>query len=1137
MHARPLDERLADYKGDNIAKAFPLQFPYGHSGLEEDVAIENMKSIPKNEEHMKRNRSQVFRKFLQHRKPSFHSPSFNLIIENVIMKEKIFQSTRMFCSMKHADGSLMANKYGLMTGPDLRKAIITARQDDGSRHSTKAGNQYLKSISAACEYLPHSNEAAQQARRRYFSYLVQYGFPAIFLTITPDDKRNFRIVLHAQKNHLLPKNEIDINSLNDEDILSHFKIREQIRQDHPGLCAEEYNRIVQLVIKHLFAWDEDNQCSTGKGLFGELLAWCLATEEQGRKTLHGHFLLFIKDWDKMNHDLQLANKSKEFKLAKEKVKKFYENACSAELFSDFGPNNSLDGQAIFFHEPCRPVRSQQNRRFTADYIGDDIFRQMRHKEKCQFFNGIIGTCNVCKIQFTAQDIVETALRYHFKETKNYISSMEHSTKRQRTNTNIRNYDFPSLHNKRLDVLVYEMQKDSDWVSRDNIYKAKRYFASNALSNFHLPNHTSRCFKHGNECYTNLPEKPFEKTFIQFDEEKHSWSNWCGEVSKKGIFRLYPKRKLEDAFMNVHNKSITTMLGFNNNVLAGLSGSSVFYTTGYNAKSQQKEEREAFENISRVIVTLLEKQEEENTSGELSPEQLGFRRMLAGIYTHSNSYILAAPLAHYLALHHSRFQFSHGNEKIPVYGLEKIILKQNMLMSFKRNEKGQQVPFHKAMDYIYRPERFEAMTPITFFTTTERISRNKASKEKRKFFDFQNDHPLREIIVCRIKQKNKGIPEFPWNWLPNTRTLSTNINDELSGKGILLQKDSPINTPNFQKRENHALRFMILFSNFRRQEDLYEKGSYQATLRYKLNKKEIDNEMIISADRIQNIYNSLHSGRCENVLNLTTPPPDSDENKEGNNGPNDSLEDHLANIGTYMASTSSDSILTEEAIDLTPQFIPSKKEKLSNLSNHPIQPLGDVFCFDTTSTLKKSCETDTTTIRFRKKLSELNSYFVSRFLSINPEYTPEETNKEKEEIKDRHTKNENKEKDEKEQRRYIVKPNGSWESIVAWAKNAKLDKEQEVAFHILAATYVLTFLDEAIEDTEENDIKEQFRTRKKGLEVLARKNRKQNGPVRLFVTGPAGAGKCKHETNDIQIFPKPIGHISQLFISFFIQQNY
>jgi hypothetical protein len=61
---------------------------------------------------------------------------------------------------------------------------------------------------------------------------------------------------------------------------------------------------MELVIKHIFNWDSETQKSKGVGLFGELLAWCLATEEQGQKSLHGHYLVFIKNWSQVMNRLQ-----------------------------------------------------------------------------------------------------------------------------------------------------------------------------------------------------------------------------------------------------------------------------------------------------------------------------------------------------------------------------------------------------------------------------------------------------------------------------------------------------------------------------------------------------------------------------------------------------------------------------------------------------------------------------------------------------------------------------------------------------------------------------------------------------------------------------------------------------------------
>ena len=89
---------------------------------------------------------------------------------------------------------------------------------------------------------------------------------------------------------------------------------------------------------------------------------------------------------------------------------------------------------------------------------------------------------------------------------------------------------------------------------------------------------------------------------------------------------------------------------------------------------------------------------------------------------------------------------------------------------------------------------------------------------------------------------------------------------------------------------------------------------------------------------------------------------------------------------------------------------------------------------------------------------------------------------------------------------MVNANGTWQSIAAWAMFAQLDSEQQTAFEILVATYVLTFYEDA-KNNAENDAG-QFLLRKDELYLLTRQEKYFGKPLRMFMTGPAGAGKCK-----------------------------
>jgi hypothetical protein len=91
---------------------------------------------------------------------------------------------------------------------------------------------------------------------------------------------------------------------------------------------------------------------------------------------------------------------------------------------------------------------------------------------------------------------------------------------------------------------------------------------------------------------------------------------------------------------------------------------------------------------------------------------------------------------------------------------------------------------------------------------------------------------------------------------------------------------------------------------------------------------------------------------------------------------------------------------------------------------------------------------------------------------------------------------------------IISANGTWQSIQKWGENEVLDDGQQTAFGILAPTYVLTFPDEAIIDTMDSETSNAFDVRVKGLLQLARKSEDIQKPLCMFITGPAGAGKCK-----------------------------
>ena len=227
-------------------------------------------------------------------------------------------------------------------------------------------------------------------------------------------------------------------------------------------------------------------------------------------------------------------------------------------------------------------------RFTVKPVEDQYLREMRHKRMCHTHGGLIASCERCEKKFSSNEIVSLALTTHIgKDTKKI--------------------PYPEGNVKRLDRFVYEQQKKYSWDNEDEYSKAVRYLAANALTNIHSTTHSKRCFKKGAECYANLPDGVSEAVQILYNTEKDVWSNWLGEKEWRTMFRFQPYRPISSAFINTHNRDLSTVVCSNNNVLCGMNGRSVMYVTGYQVKCQQKEEVRALEAVSKILVALLHKQ--------------------------------------------------------------------------------------------------------------------------------------------------------------------------------------------------------------------------------------------------------------------------------------------------------------------------------------------------------------------------------------------------------------------------------------------------------------------------------------------------------------------------------------------------
>ena len=91
---------------------------------------------------------------------------------------------------------------------------------------------------------------------------------------------------------------------------------------------------MQIVIETLFNWDTQKQVAKGPGIFGAVVAFAPADEEQGRKTLHRHIQLWVKEIDQGLRKALFQDDCHE----KKKARTQFQNYIDKIMSTTFGPD-------------------------------------------------------------------------------------------------------------------------------------------------------------------------------------------------------------------------------------------------------------------------------------------------------------------------------------------------------------------------------------------------------------------------------------------------------------------------------------------------------------------------------------------------------------------------------------------------------------------------------------------------------------------------------------------------------------------------------------------------------------------------------------------------------------------------------
>jgi hypothetical protein len=706
-----------------------------------------------------------------------------------------------------------------LTYDDVEEAINATKVARGIYSETgRRGYQALKAIDAICNAAPHSNDAAKKAKFKAQSIHHHYGCPTLFLTVTPDDDNHYSIQVLSAEN--VDINAQSVHDSTDDELILRAQQRSKIRLKFPGICAVFFELALQTIITEVFGWDTKLNCYKSGGLFGKIDAFTCSIEEQGRSTLHAHFLIWMSEMNKRREEL---HNPETYQRAASLIKHLVDRVSSSvgffndtQLLRDRG---TLQGRTRkrFIHE-C----SSNNYRlpkFASD--ANLLLLRSYNTTEPQFI-----CCKFCGKKWSYTDIQDSYLK-DFLEVEQFSSmSNENRVKRLKTT-----------------AIEHQIIDDNDDMPN---------YAVDFGYNIH--NHTASCFKLQKNIYNNAfrntkctcryryPQKKREETIIQnATQESLAWYFWNGDYEMRHIKEICIKRDQCDAFQNVYCPAISkSKLTCNTNVVFLFPGPSGEYCFNYSMKCTQFDDSEPYENIKNSIGKILAgiKYEDNN-------EYEAVRRLLATSFKHQSNNAIRPTLAAYLTRNKSRFIFSHEFVFCPLLQLKSLTIGEDISVNVSFCNKNPRFQC-SAIHYLCRPLTLQLLSPYEFFSNYQVVKFSKKQMQngaERLINTAYFKHPsynsrtgcCSQVVAKRLTKALIQVPQYSFT-------------DSANFECNILLGTSPIS----EEIENYSHLVVLLFLPYRCDSDLKMDNKYTTLLRYV-----VQNDSIIPdySNFLQNIQDS------------------------------------------------------------------------------------------------------------------------------------------------------------------------------------------------------------------------------------------------------------------------------------------
>ena len=427
------------------------------------------------------------------------------------------------------------------------------------------------------------------------------------------------------------------------------------------------------------------------------------------------------------------------------------------------------------------------------------------------------------------------------------------------------------------------------------------------------------------------------------------------------------------------------------------------------------------------------------------------------------------MAHYIALNKSRYKFSHERNYLPIKNLSKYLRGEPCFMHLSVDSDNKRTAFCSAMNYVYRPIEFEKKCAYWFWSWLEVMTITEANRRKvpkKEQYAFIGDHPQKTKKVA-VKRTKRFIPKIDWNFFGDAKKLS-----EPMTKPPRHNRYSTV--PEYD--EEHCRKFMVAFMPFRKESDIKTMDSYKRMF-IREHSKGTFSEFIHVSQNIQNIRNSFDAKTMNNDLPAEEVDPETASFEDTNKS---------EEFWNRIAGVFGDDLLGTQMTD-EPNVFDFSQPKISKhmMVDSGVETIKEDVFVKNGAQKKKKKRYEIHKKRYISNVSGpsgLNT-IVKNAINISTTDGEEE----------------------------IVETTGTVESIMAFGYNRNLDLDQQIAFEILTSTVVLSFVEDAIRRSEEDSSTEDVTALEKcatELRDMSQAKIRENEPLRMFLTGPAGAGKCK-----------------------------